>query len=103
MIDGCQSFHSLCRIVRPIAAPGIAATAFSLSWYGGTLFAISFRQRPTSHSVSRLLYMAGIRGAMGPSIGRRNLKKKSTVPVAAVSLTGSAICSTGFTAGAVKG
>jgi len=35
MIDGCNHFRALCRIVLPLAAPGIAATAifaFVVSW-----------------------------------------------------------------------
>src|SRR5262249_47578727 len=44
MIDGCNHFGALCRIVLPLAAPGIAATAifaFVVSW-SELLFAISF-------------------------------------------------------------
>ena len=44
MIDGCNHFTALVRIVLPLAAPGIAATAifaFVVSW-SELLFAISF-------------------------------------------------------------
>jgi ABC-type glycerol-3-phosphate transport system permease component len=44
MIDGCGRFGSLCRIVLPLAAPGIAATAifaFVTSW-SELLFSVTF-------------------------------------------------------------
>src|SRR5207244_11479612 len=44
LIDGCGRFGALCRVVLPLAAPGIAATAifaFVTSW-SELLFAITF-------------------------------------------------------------
>ena len=78
MIDGCNHFGALCRIVLPLAAPGIAATAifaFVVSW-SELLFAISFTTRDQhAHAVGRpALHGRPIRGAMGPAIGRRHFE-----------------------------
>ncbi len=75
MIDGCNHFGALCRIVLPLAAPGIAATAifaFVVSW-SELLFAISFTTRDQhAHAVRRAaLHGWAVRGAMGTAIGRR--------------------------------
>ena len=62
MIDGCNHFGALCRIVLPLAAPGIAATAifaFVVSW-SELLFAISFTTQTDMRTLSAgLLYMVG--------------------------------------------
>ncbi len=59
MID--NHFGALCRIVLPLAAPGIAATAmfaFVVSW--SELFAISFTTETSMRTLSAgLLYMVG--------------------------------------------
>ena len=57
-----QPFGALCRIVLPLAAPGIAATAifaFVVSW-SELLFAISFTTETSMRTLSAgLLYMVG--------------------------------------------
>ncbi len=76
MIDGCNHFTALCRIVLPLAAPGIAATAifaFVVSW-SELLFAISFTDQH-AHAVGRAaLHGRAVRGPMGAAIGRRHLE-----------------------------
>ncbi len=61
MIDGCNHFGALCRIVLPLA-PGIAATAifaFVVSW-SELLFAISFITQTDMRTLSAgLLYVVG--------------------------------------------
>jgi hypothetical protein len=75
MIDGCNHFTALCRIVLPLAAPGIAATAifaFVVSW-SELLFAISFTTQTGMRTLSAgLLHDRAVRGAMGPAVGRRD-------------------------------
>ena len=76
MIDGCNHFGALCRIVLPLAAPGIAATAifaFVVSW-SELLFAISFTTADQhAHLVGRAaLHGRAVRGAMGAALGRRH-------------------------------
>ncbi|RZN23146.1 carbohydrate ABC transporter permease [Bradyrhizobium sp. Leo121] len=54
MIDGCNHFGALYRIVLPLAAPGIAATAifaFVVSW-SELLFAISFTTETSMRTLS---------------------------------------------------
>jgi ABC-type glycerol-3-phosphate transport system permease component len=55
-------FDALCRVVLPLAAPGIAATAifaFVVSW-SELLFAISFTTETSMRTLSAdLLYMVG--------------------------------------------
>src|SRR2546425_3543700 len=62
LIDGCGRFGALCRIVLPLAAPGIAATAifaFVTSW-SELLFAITFTTQTEMRTLSAgLLFMVG--------------------------------------------
>ncbi len=62
LIDGCGRFGALCRVVLPLAAPGIAATAifaFVTSW-SELLFAITFTTRTEMRTLSAgLLFMVG--------------------------------------------
>ena len=76
MIDGCNHFGALCRIVLPLAAPGIAATAifaFVVSW-SELLFAISFTTETNMRTLSAgpALHGRAVRGAMGAAVGRRH-------------------------------
>jgi multiple sugar transport system permease protein len=62
LIDGCSRFGALCRVVLPLAAPGIAATAifaFVTSW-SELLFAITFTTQTEMRTLSAgLLFMVG--------------------------------------------
>jgi multiple sugar transport system permease protein len=62
LIDGCGRFAALSRVVLPLAAPGIAATAifaFVTSW-SELLFAITFTTRTEMRTLSAgLLFMVG--------------------------------------------
>jgi len=62
MLDGCNRFGALCRVVLPLAAPGVAATAifaFVASW-SELLFAITFTSQTEMRTLSAgLLYMVG--------------------------------------------
>jgi multiple sugar transport system permease protein len=62
LIDGCGRFAALWRVVLPLAAPGIAATAifaFVTSW-SELLFAITFTTRTEMRTLSAgLLFMVG--------------------------------------------
>src|SRR5207245_539014 len=54
MIDGCSRFGALCRVVLPLAAPGVAATAifaFVASW-SELLFAITFTSATEMRTVA---------------------------------------------------
>jgi multiple sugar transport system permease protein len=54
MLDGCNRFGALCRVVLPLAAPGVAATAifaFVASW-SELLFAITFTSQMVNASVN---------------------------------------------------
>jgi multiple sugar transport system permease protein len=62
MIDGCNHFGALCRIVLPLAALASPRPPFSRSWYPGAslLFAISFTTETSMRTLSAgLLYMVG--------------------------------------------
>jgi multiple sugar transport system permease protein len=65
MVDGCGRFDALIRIVLPLAAPGIAASAayaFVSSW-GELLFAVSFiNSKARTTLPAGLLYMFGQTG-----------------------------------------
>src|SRR6266404_5605682 len=104
MIDGCNHFGALCRIVLPLAAPGIAATAifaFVVSW-SELLFAISFTTQTNMRTLSAgLLYMVGqYEVQWGPLSAGVIL---STVPVAVLFSFLQRHLIHGLTAGAVKG
>src|SRR5713101_1425612 len=104
MIDGCNHFGALCRIVLPLAAPGIAATAifaFVVSW-SELLFAISFTTETNMRTLSAgLLYMVGqYEVQWGPLSAGVIL---STVPVAVLFVFLQRHLIHGLTAGAVKG
>src|SRR5439155_1091848 len=62
LIDGCGRFAALLRVVLPLAAPGIAATAifaFVTSW-SELLFAITFTSQTEMRTLSAgLLFMVG--------------------------------------------
>jgi multiple sugar transport system permease protein len=104
MIDGCNHFGALCRIVLPLAAPGIAATAifaFVVSW-SELLFAISFTTETSMRTLSAgLLYMVGqYEVQWGPLSAGVII---STIPVAVLFGFLQRHLIHGLTAGAVKG
>jgi len=104
MLDGCSRFGSLCRVVVPLAAPGIAATAifaFVSSW-SELLFAISFTTQTEMRTLSAgLLYMVGqYEIQWGPLSAGVII---STVPVAVLFTFLQRHLIRGLTAGALKG
>jgi len=104
MIDGCSQFGSLCRVVLPLAAPGIAATAifaFVVSW-SELLFAISFTTQTSMRTLSAgLLYMVGQYEVQWGPLSAGVIM--STVPVAVLFTFLQRHLIHGLTAGAVKG
>jgi multiple sugar transport system permease protein len=104
MIDGCGQFGSLCRVVLPLAAPGIAATAifaFVVSW-SELLFAISFTTQTSMRTLSAgLLYMVGQYEVQWGPLSAGVIM--STVPVAVLFTFLQRHLIQGLTAGAVKG
>jgi len=104
MIDGCSHFGSLCRVVLPLAAPGIAATAifaFVVSW-SELLFAISFTTQTSMRTLSAgLLYMVGQYEVQWGPLSAGVIM--STVPVAVLFTFLQRHLIHGLTAGAVKG
>jgi multiple sugar transport system permease protein len=104
MIDGCGQFGSLCRVVLPLAAPGIAATAifaFVVSW-SELLFAISFTTQTSMRTLSAgLLYMVGQYEIQWGPLSAGVIM--STIPVAVLFTFLQRHLIHGLTAGAVKG
>ena len=104
MIDGCNHFSALCRVVLPLAAPGIAATAifaFVVSW-SELLFAISFTTETDMRTLSAgLLYMVGQYEVQWGPLSAGVIM--STVPVAVLFVFLQRHLIHGLTAGAVKG
>lgn len=104
MIDGCGRFGSLVRIVLPLAAPGIAATAifaFVSSW-SELLFAITFTTQTEMRTLSAgLLYMVGQYEIQWGQLSAGVMI--STVPVAILFTFLQRHLIRGLTAGALKG
>jgi multiple sugar transport system permease protein len=104
MIDGCNHFGALCRIVLPLAAPGIAATAifaFVVSW-SELLFAISFTTETNMRTLSAgLLYIVGQYEVQWGQLSAGVILR--TVPVAVLFAFLQRHLIHGLTAGAVKG
>lgn len=104
MIDGCGRFGALCRVVLPLAAPGIAATAifaFVSSW-SELLFAITFTSETEMRTLSAgLLFMVGQYEIQWGQLSAGVII--STVPVAALFIFLQRHLIRGLTAGALKG
>ena len=104
MIDGCGRFGSLCRVILPLAAPGIAATAifaFVSSW-SELLFAITFTSQTEMRTLSAgLLYMVGQYEIQWGQLSAGVII--STVPVAVLFIFLQRHLIRGLTAGALKG
>ncbi len=104
MIDGSSRFGALIRIIVPLAAPGIAATAifaFVSSW-SELLFATTFTSRTEMRTLSAgLLYMVGQYEIQWGQLGAGVMI--STVPVAILFTFLQKHLIRGLTAGAMKG
>lgn len=104
MIDGCGRFGALCRVVLPLAAPGIAATAifaFVSSW-SELLFAITFTSQTEMRTLSAgLLFMVGQYEIQWGQLSAGVMI--STVPVAILFVFLQRHLIRGLTAGAMKG
>ena len=104
MIDGCGRFGALCRVILPLAAPGIAATAifaFVSSW-SELLFAVTFTSQTEMRTLSAgLLYMVGQYEIQWGQLSAGVII--STVPVAVLFTFLQRHLIRGLTAGALKG
>jgi multiple sugar transport system permease protein len=104
MLDGCNNFGALCRIILPPAAPGVAATvifAFVASW-SELLFAITFTSRTEMRTLSAgLLFMVGQYEIQWGQLSAGVII--STIPVAILSTYLQRHLIQGLSAGAVKG
>ena len=104
MIDGCGRFGALCRVILPLAAPGIAATAifaFVSSW-SELLFAITFTSRTEMRTLSAgLLFMVGQYEIQWGQLSAGVII--STLPVAVLFTYLQRHLIRGLAAGAVKG
>ncbi|MGH7319358.1 MAG: carbohydrate ABC transporter permease [Candidatus Rokuibacteriota bacterium] len=104
MMDGCGRFGSLCRVILPLAAPGIAATAifaFVSSW-SELLFAITFTSQTEMRTLSAgLQYMVGQYEIQWGQLSAGVII--STVPVAVLFTFLQRHLIRGLTAGALKG
>lgn len=104
MLDGCNRFGALCRVVLPLAAPGVAATAifaFVASW-SELLFAITFTSQTEMRTLSAgLLFMVGQYEIQWGQLSAGVII--STVPVAMLFTYLQRHLIQGLSAGAVKG
>ena len=104
MIDGSSRFGALVRIIVPLAAPGIAATAifaFVSSW-SELLFATTFTSQTEMRTLSAgLLYMAGQYEVQWGQLSAGVMI--STIPVAVLFTFLQRHLIRGLTAGAMKG
>ncbi|HEV8661992.1 MAG TPA: carbohydrate ABC transporter permease [Candidatus Methylomirabilis sp.] len=104
MIDGCGRFGALYRVILPLAAPGIAATAifaFVSSW-SELLFAITFTSQTEMRTLSAgLLFMVGQYEIQWGQLSAGVII--STVPVAVLFVFLQRHLIHGLTAGALKG
>jgi len=104
LIDGCGRFGALCRVVLPLAAPGVAATAifaFVTSW-SELLFAITFTSQTEMRTLSAgLLFMVGQYEIQWGQLSAGVMI--STVPVAVLFTYLQRHLIRGLSAGALKG
>lgn len=104
LMDGCGRFGALCRVILPLAAPGIAATAifaFVSSW-SELLFAITFTSQTEMRTLSAgLLFMVGQYEIQWGQLSAGVII--STVPVAILFTFLQRHLIRGLTAGALKG
>ena len=104
LMDGCGRFGALCRVVLPLAAPGVAATAifaFVASW-SELLFAITFTSQTEMRTLSAgLLFMVGQYEIQWGQLSAGVII--STLPVAVLFTFLQRHLIRGLTAGALKG
>ena len=104
LMDGCGRFGALCRVVLPLAAPGVAATAifaFVSSW-SELLFAITFTSQTEMRTLSAgLLFMVGQYEIQWGQLSAGVII--STLPVAVLFTVLQRHLIRGLTAGALKG
>ena len=104
LMDGCGRFGALCRVVLPLAAPGVAATAifaFVSSW-SELLFAITFTSQTEMRTLSAgLLFMVGQYEIQWGQLSAGVII--STIPVAILFTYLQRHLIQGLSAGAVKG
>jgi len=104
LMDGCGRFGALCRVVLPLAAPGVAATAifaFVSSW-SELLFAITFTSQTEMRTLSAgLLFMVGQYEIQWGQLSAGVII--STLPVAVLFTFLQRHLIRGLTAGALKG
>jgi ABC-type glycerol-3-phosphate transport system permease component len=104
MLDGCNRFGALCRVVLPLGRPGVAATAifaFVASW-SELLFAITFTSQTEMRTLSAgLLFMVGQYEIQWGQLSAGVII--STVPVAILFTYLQRHLIQGLSAGAVKG
>ena len=104
LMDGCGRFGALCRVVLPLAAPGVAATAifaFVSSW-SELLFAITFTSQTEMRTLSAgLLFMVGQYEIQWGQLSAGVMI--STVPVAILFTYLQRHLIRGLSAGAIKG
>ena len=104
MMDGCGRFGALCRVILPLAAPGIAATAifaFVASW-SELLFAVTFTSQTEMRTLSAgLLFMVGQYEIQWGQLSTGVII--STVPVAVLFTFLQRHLISGLSAGALKG
>ena len=104
MIDGSGRFGALIRIIVPLAAPGIAATAifaFVSSWHE-LIFATTFTTATQMRTLSSgLLYMVGQFEVEWGKLGAAVMI--STIPLAILFVFVQKHLIRGLTAGAIKG
>jgi ABC-type glycerol-3-phosphate transport system permease component len=104
LMDGCGRFGALLRVVLPLAAPGIAATAifaFVSSW-SELIFAITFTSQTEMRTLSAgLLFMVGQYEIQWGQLSAGVII--STVPVAVLFVFLQRHLIRGLTAGALKG
>ena len=104
LMDGCGRFGALCRVVLPLAAPGVAATAifaFVSSW-SELLFAITFTSQTEMRTLSAgLLFMVGQYEIQCGQLSAGVII--STLPVAVLFTFLQRHLIRGLTAGALKG
>src|SRR5205814_8961291 len=104
LMVGCGRFGALCRVVLPLAAPGVAATAifaFVSSW-SELLFAITFTSQTEMRTLSAgLLFMVGQYEIQWGQLSAGVII--STIPVAILFTYLQRHLIQGLSAGAVKG
>lgn len=102
-IDGCSEFHTLVRVILPVAAPGIVASVMASAILGWSdyLFALTFLRDPSLWTVT-----VGIQSLFGEHVTLWNSimagSLLATLPMVVLFLALGRYLVSGLTAGAVK-